>query len=173
MRHTSRNDAYKEKKIKIKARPLYSLKYIQISFNNNLYNYNGLIFAELSEDIINNYMNVGIYIGLSVSNYYLNKPYRSDIEYLIVLIDIDKTVLSNDILSSVNEIGLPLIDNNKMHSIPYIKKINKKKIHTLNELKQILDNNENENIIQMNVHNSNKIKIITKNNVIEKIKMDM
>lgn len=172
MRCTSGNNDYKKKRITIRARPLFSLKYIPISFNNNLYEYKGLIFAELSEDIINNYINVGIYIGMSVADYYLTKPYRSEIEYLIILVDINKTTLNNNLLKSINELGLPLINNNKSYSIPYITKVNKKKVCTLDELKNIMESN-NDNIIKLDVHNSNKLKIVIKNNDIEEIKIDV
>jgi len=172
MRCTSGNNDYKKKKITLRARPLFSLKYIPISFNNNLYEYKGLIFAELSEDIINNYINVGIYIGMSVADYYLTKPYRSEIEYLIILVDINKTTLNNNLLKSINELELPLINNNKSYSIPYITKVNKKKVCTLDELKIIMESN-NDNIIKLDVHNSNKLKIVIKNNEIEEIKIDV
>ena len=171
MRCTSGNNDYKKKNIMVRARPLYSLKYIPISFNNNLYEYKGLIFAELSEDIINNYINVGIYIGTSVSDYYLTKPYRSEIAYLIVLIDINKIALNDKLLKCVNDLGLPLVNNNKSYSIPYVTKLNKKKLCTLDEFKNAIETNE-ESIIKLNVYNSNKLKIIIKNNGIEEIKID-
>lgn len=155
MRPSNNNpDDYKKKKIFVKARPLNSMKYIPITFNNKTYNYHGLIFGEISEDIINNYSNNGIFIVTSFSDFYLNTPYRNQNEYVVVLLDIDKSVIHNNILMKMNDIGLPLINKkDRTYIMPIISKINKKKITSLEDLRSILDKEE-EVKINLNINNN-------------------
>jgi hypothetical protein len=170
MRLMVKKNDYKEKKINILARPLHSMKYIPLSFNRNIYELDGFIFAELSEDIINNYLNMGIIIGTSVSEYYIEKPYRSETEMILVLIDINKSNLSDDILDNINNFHLPLINiNEKKYSIPYISKINKKKIMNIESLIKFVEEKENFTI-NLNVKNAKNIKLVIKNKRINEIK---
>ncbi len=169
MRCTNNINDYKEKKIKLRARPIYSMRYIPITFNSDVYNYKGFIFTELSEDIINNYISNGIQIGNSVADYYLKSPYRSNTEFVIILFDIDKTQITKTILKQVNKLGLPLKHiNAKIYSVPYIFRLNNKKVISLNELTKYLESNIN-NIITFNVYQSNKIRLTIKNNDIYKL----
>lgn len=177
MRFSKTTNEHKPKKIMIRARPLHSLKYIPITFNNNVFDYNGFIFVELSEDILNIYMDTGIFVGQSIMEYYLEKPYRSDTEYVIALIDIQRKSLNKELLSNITKAGLPLkFIQNKSYSIPYISKLNNKKIKTLAEFKDILlqtpdmdPNIDGTNTIILKVHRSNNIKITIKNQIINEI----
>ena len=129
---------YKEKKIIIFSRPLHSMRYISLTFNNDIVNIEGFIFVELSEDIINNYMNMGIYIGKSFAEYYLINPYRNNNESVIILLDIDKTNIDNNIKNVINEAGFPLIHiSERLYGMAMISKVNKKKINTISEFKEI------------------------------------
>ena len=169
MRCTNNINDYKEKKIYIRARPINSMRYIPITFNSDIYNYKGFMFTELSEDIIHNYIGNGILIGNSVADYYLKSPYRSNPEFVIVLLNVDKNQVNKTILKKVNKLGLPLKHiNNKTYSIPYVFRVNNKKISSLCELKSCLESNDN-NIINFNVHESNKIRLTIKNNDISKL----
>jgi hypothetical protein len=172
MRMSQTKKEHKLKKIIIRARPLNSLKYIPITFNNYAYNYKGLIFVELSEDIINDYLESGIFVGQSVGKYYLDKPYRSDSSYVIALIDIKKKQLNNELVNSINRIGLPLINTKaKFYSIPYVSKLNNKKVNTLAEFEKVMETNS-EITIKMHVNESHNIKIIIKNRDVCEIKTD-
>lgn len=157
---------YKEKTILIKARPLHSMKYIQNVFNGKTFTYNGLVFGEISEDIINNYIKVGIYIGNSLQEYYLKNPYRNEDERVVVLLDINRKQMKGEITNAIDHLKLPLINTiNKNYSIPIVSKVNKKKITSLNDMIDILKKQSN-GVIYLAAYKMNEIKAIIKNNVI-------
>jgi len=169
----NRSKDYKQKTITIKSRTLNSLKYIPISFNHNMFDCYGLIFTELSEDIINNYLDMGILIADSIGKYYLEKPYRSDIEHIIVLIDIHKNRLPENIVNDINKIGLPLkLIKNKNYIIPYVSELNNQKIKTLDELKAALNMENKEFVLKLIMKQSSNIKVVIKNQNIHEIKTD-
>lgn len=164
---------YDEKKIFILSRPLNSMRFIPISFNNNIITIDGFTFIELSEDIINTYMNMGVYIGKSFAEYYIINPYRNDNEYIIILLDVDKSSVDKTILEHINEFGLPLINlRNNEYSMATITRVNKKKILNLDELKNILSSTNNITF-QMSIDNSKKIKLMITNNKINTLKLDI
>ncbi|QKF93774.1 peptidase S1 Pa clan [Fadolivirus algeromassiliense] len=177
MRSTQKDpNDYTERNIFIYARPLASLRYIPISFNNNLITIGGFTFIELSEDIINNYINIGVNIGISFSEYYLKNPYRNDNEYIVVLLDIDKTMINNTLLENTNEFGFPLINiNGKIYSMATISKINKRKLQNINEFKKLLDSQSDLNI-QLSVNMLNKVnnfKMTIVDHKINSLKLDV
>lgn len=149
------------------------MKYIPITFNGKVVEYNGLKLIEISEDIIENHDNIGFRIGLSLMEYYLKKPYRNESESIIVLIDINKSMMNKNNLEKINEIGLPLINiDNRDYIMPVLTKVNKKKITALDDLKMIIDSNVN-NTLQFKIQNSSKkVKFIIKGNDIETIKFN-
>jgi hypothetical protein len=148
------------------------MKYIPISGNPKILSISGFIFAELSEDIINDYINVGIYIGLSVSEYYLRNPYRNDNKKVIVLIGINKQELKKQDIKEVNKLGLPLINTSgNYYSIPVVHKINNKNIPTLEHMEKLLVELD-ELAIRLKIHNSNGIRLTFKNKIIQLIKLD-
>ena len=160
------NNDYKEKKILIKARPLQSMKYIKTIFSGKTFTYNGLVFGEISEDIINNYIKVGIYIGLSLQDYYLVNPYRNDDERVVVLLDINRKLLSDQLIKVIDKLQLPLINTvNKNYSVPIVSRINKKKIVSLDDMVSILGKQLN-STIHLTIHKSNEIKGIVKNGLL-------
>ena len=96
---------YKEKDILVKAKPLDLMKYIPIEFNKKVYEFAHMKFIELSEDIINHYLNLGIMTGLSVGEEYIDCPYRNTESFVVILIDIDKSTLPTKLRKIVNNIG--------------------------------------------------------------------
>lgn len=152
---------YKEQKLLIRARPLNSIKYIPLMSTNNIFTYNGLVFGIINENIIKEYNNVGINIGYSLREYYINNPYRNEQLDVIVLLDINKNGLDKKIIEKIDSIGLPVHHiSEKEYAIPVIKKINKHKITSLEKLKEIL-------VLQL----KNTI-YITMNNINIKIQMN-
>lgn len=162
---------YTKKKLQLKARPLNTMKYVPITSNPEILEISGFIFGELSEDLINDYIRMGIYIGLSVGEHYLTKPYRNDNESVIILIGINKKVLSHSELKIVNRLGLPLVkESNNYYNIPVINRINKKKVNTIEQMKMLIFD-PTEKIIQLKIHNNNGIRITVQNQKIIKIKI--
>ena len=104
-----KSNDYRIKKINIKSRPLNTMKYIPITFNGKKLEYCGLIFYELSEDIMDIYRNMGIDLGLYLSKYYLTDQYRNENENVIVLLDINRNKIDDKNLIIINKIGIPLI----------------------------------------------------------------
>ncbi|ARF11751.1 hypothetical protein Klosneuvirus_2_187 [Klosneuvirus KNV1] len=160
-----KNNDYKEKSIVLRARPLNSLKYIPLISKNNIFEYHGLVFGEISENIINDYIDVGIHLGYSLKDYYINKPYRNDQIQIVVLLDIDKNI-HKYLIDKINLNGLPLLHiKDKEYGIPIIKKINKHKITSLEKMKNILSK-QPKNIIYLDIDDIKKIKIQIENNQI-------
>lgn len=172
-----KND-YIEKKIKIKSRPLWTMKNIMIRHNNKFVNCNGIIFTELSEDIIEFYNNHNMIIDGYGRYIYTNKPYQDNGKKIIIAINLKKSELPMDFLKSANKIGFPLIKNyDNKYYFPILDKINRKKNFNLNDLNKIkksakykllfkLDNNfdnneDNEKNLQIAKNNNNlSIKIL-------------
>lgn len=166
-------DDYTEKKIIINARPLQSMKYIPVSFSNKMLTIDGFTFIELSEDIINTYMNMSIYIGKSFTDHYIINPYRNDAESIMVLLDIDKNNINKEILTIANDLGLPLVNlHEKNYGMAMITRINKKKPINLDEFKKLLMGTNNI-AMQLTVNNFIKIKLIITDNKITTLKLDV
>lgn len=157
---------YTEKKISIRARPLNSMKYIPLVSYNNIFKYNGCVFGEINENIINEYLKIGINIGYSLKDYYINNPYRNDNIHVVVLLDIEKSSITDTLNDKLDSLGLPLLYiKDKEYSIPIIKKINKHKVTSLEKLKSILLKQER-NIIYLDNGEIKTIKIhINKNKI--------
>ena len=155
---------YKEKSISLCARPLNSLKYIPLTSNNRILTYNGLVFGEINENIINEYIDVGIHLGYSLKEYYINNPYRNGPIHIVVLLDIDKNNLKKNISDKINTYGLPLLHiKEKEYGIPIVKKINKHKITSLDKMKSILDK-QSKNTIYLNIDDIKNIKFQIEDN---------
>ena len=159
------NTEYKEKNITIESRSLNSMKYIPIEFNKKIFEFANMKFIELSEDIINHYLNLGINTGLSVADKYIDNPYRHTENFIVILTDIDKTKLVSRLRKTVTNIGLPLVPiKNKQYSFTIIKKINSNKITCLDDfVKYTNQEGHNEIIIDAIIDSFGKIVIHVKN----------
>lgn len=159
---------FDKKNIKIRSRPIRTTKYIPIVHNNNYLELNGLIFVELNEELIEMNINNGIILKGLYINFYHNNPYRNNNkEKVLVLIDIMRNKLNDNILEMCDNYCLPLINTNENEYIlPVIKQINKKKkVLNLMEMYKILHQNV-ENTIYLHVGDKQpllKIKIVNKN----------
>jgi hypothetical protein len=157
-----KGDDYKEKTMMVRARPLHSMKYIQNAFNGKTFAYNGLIFGEISEDIINNYIKVGIYIGKSLQDNYLVNPYRNNDERVVVLLDVNRKQIREELNDIVDRLKLPLVNiSDKNYSIPIVSKLNKRRITSLDDMINILKKQFN-GIMYLSVYRSNEIKVVIK-----------
>jgi hypothetical protein len=140
--------SYDEKNININARPCWTAKYLPDVFNGNYSNYNGMIFIELSEELIDDYNNHNIMlVGSSQDNYELF-PYRNGNDRVIVLIDILRKDITDEETEAFDKLKLPLINiKGNMYNILVIKKINGKKVSNINTLKKLFKNSNKNNIL--------------------------
>lgn len=161
---------YNEKDIIIQARSLDSIKYIPMEFNNKVYEFSHMIFIELSEDIINYYVDLGIFTGQSVKDKYIDTPYHNSESKIIIMININKTQLLPKIKKIVTDIGLPIVPiKNKQCSFTIVKKINGNVIDNLEDLIKYINNDST--VINMNIDGYGKLNINIKDqNIISIIK---
>ncbi len=128
------------KDLKIKARPLNTLRYVHILEENKYVEYAGITFVELSEELLDLYKNMGIRLSGSILKYYVRTPFRNSNAKVIVMLDVDRTKLSDKILAKFDEIGLPLINvNAQQYYVPQLTKINNKKILDMSMLNDVLN----------------------------------
>lgn len=156
---------YIEKDISVDARSLNSMKYIPIESNKKIYEFSHMTFMELSEDIINYYIDLGILTGKSISDKYISTPYRNIESFIVILIHIDKTHLTSKIKKNVIDIGLPLVPiKNNQYSFTVISKINNTTINSLKDIIALTNCNISDVVINATVHDYGKLNIIIKNN---------
>lgn len=160
LRERNVND-YREKILNVKARPISSLKYIPVSFNNFTLNHKGFVFMEVSEDLIDKCRKNGIDICKSIFNQYCLKPYRNEKKHIIVLIDIERDKINEYCLEQIDKIGLPFVNNNnnEEYDLAVVRKFNKRKVNTLESLKTLIKK-EIEFTIYMGIRDKIKIKFI-------------
>jgi len=160
---------YKEKDIILDARTLNSLKYIPIESNKKIYEFANMKFIELSEDIINYYIDSEIITCKSIGDKYIDTPYRNANNYVVIMFDIDKTQLYLEIKETVTDIGLPITPiKDKQFSFTVIKKINN---NIINSIEDVIRNTSNidDVIINAKIHDYGKLNIVVRNNNITNI----
>ncbi len=131
------NEEVDEKLLKIKARPVWTMKNIMINSNNRYYDLRGFIFTEISEDIIEFYRNHNILLSGKIAENYLQNPYVNSSSRLVALVNIDKKQFSKFDLDRLFTFGIPLIKIEKTtneYCLPILENINKKKIINLDSL---------------------------------------
>lgn len=156
---------YKEKDIIIDARSLNSTKYIPIEFNRKTYEFANMTFIELSEDIINHYIDLGIFTGKSINDKYIDTPYRNtENNFVVVMINIDKSKLSSKLKKTVAQIGLPLVPiQNRQYSFTIIKKINGNNVSCIEDLIKNSGNNTTDVIMNASIESYGKLNMTIKN----------
>ncbi len=127
------------KRIKIKARPIKTAKYLPILYDKKYIDYNGLIFIELSEELIELYVNNGYYFDKVVDEYMDKRPYRNSDEKIVVLIDIIRKKISKKDLLLFDKLNIPFeCSTEQNYNIYKLTKINKNKVTCLESIKDIL-----------------------------------
>jgi hypothetical protein len=130
-------DDYDEKKITINSRPLYTMKYVQLLNYNCTYSFAGFIFTELTESIIEEYATKNIIVKNVIDKYLHKYPYRDKDVSVVVVIKTDPCIF--DTASDYKDF-FPLKHNfENQYSIGILKKVNKKKITNLNNVKEYID----------------------------------
>ena len=157
---------YEPKDIKLKARPVKTMRYIPVVSDKKYVEHCGLIFTEITEELLELYRNNGINISGPFLNNYIKNPYRNGNESIIIVLDINRNNIPDKILNKFDDIGLPLVQvsveakSNKTYNMLQLLKINKKKIINLEILKETLNNSE-KNIMRFRLNYGKRIKLIT------------
>jgi len=132
-----RNNVFK--KIKLKARPISTAKYIPIEYDNKYYEYNGIVFMEASEELIEMYDDVEL--NKLIKKYYVTQPYRNGNKRIVLLVNILGKYIDRykDIVTN----------NTKLRNIYILTKINKNKVNTLGDIPRIV-NKQRKNTLYLN-----------------------
>jgi hypothetical protein len=174
----SNKEKIKNKKIKVKSRPIWTMKYIKIKSNTKFCNLNGLIFIEMNEEFIEICRNNEIILDNSIMKYLINEPYRDNNKTIVILVDIIRDDIVEDDIQLYNSLGLPFIrskencyeikaDNTK-YRMAIAKKINGKNITNLSVLCEEHGKINKTEILKLEIGNSKNIGITFKNNRIKK-----
>lgn len=140
-------EEYKKRNIKIYFEPYETFKYIPLKANYEVIDYNGFQFMELSEEIFDQLINLGIDPYPSVKEY-IKKQFRNKHHYIVILVGVHDVEYTKN---SSKKIQLPFIlQENAMYNgdklLSYVFKLNKKKILSLNDMKKELYLNRTNNI---------------------------
>jgi hypothetical protein len=132
------NETCKESTVNINPLQVIDASNINIYTSDKFLIWNNLVFTELSEELLIDYNNKGIsIIGTSCTKF---KNYTGK---TIVLIDIIYKDLDDDIKKIYDSYGLPLVnENGRNYYLPYVSKINNKKIDSLETMEKVLQTNE-------------------------------
>lgn len=129
--HVERNDNYTETIKNVNPVILQDYIKIDLEYSDSIIRYNGLVIAEMSEQLLKYYTDKGIRIGGYIDEFY-NDCYGMD--KIIVIVNIDNQNASNKFYDIYKRIGLPLVKGIDEYYIPVITKINKNKISNINDL---------------------------------------
>ncbi|AYV77297.1 MAG: hypothetical protein Barrevirus30_2 [Barrevirus sp.] len=166
---------YKEKDIIVTLKSLDSMKYVPIKFNEKTYEFGQMTFIELTEDLINDFSDQGFYVFNSVKDKYIDNPYRSTENFIVILLNINKEGLSYPVKKMINNIGLPLVPNRtgSQYSLTIVKKINGHPVNCLNDLIKYSYNTLPNSEISINVSiesdSYGKLTINVKDNIMSNI----
>lgn len=137
---------YKRFRIKLKARPVSTTCYLREIFDGRYLEIAGLIFIELSEDMLDFFEDLGYHLIGSVQKYRQLTPYRNRNRRVVVWIDIIHDKFSEDQLRLLQDKDLPLRNVfNQDYNLPIITKIDtkleNKQITNLDQLQILLTEN--------------------------------
>jgi len=159
-------DDYDEKQLNINARPMKTMKYIQISnffdyehMNNQknkkyYFEFAGFIFAELTESIINEYRKKNIILRNVIDKYMNQYKYRDKDISIIVIIHADSNIF--DTASDYKDFFPLKYNSGNEHDIGILTKVNKKQITRLSDIKEYIDK---QSLTKMNFEFNSEFKI--------------
>lgn len=142
-----------DKLINIRSRPVNTAKYLQFR-NKTLkkYIFSGLIFTELNEHMVIQHGET--LVGKSF-DYFYETPFRNKPKKIVVIHSLTKNAPKH-----FKTLGLPVIKpTNKTNIIPIVSTINNKKVHSLHELAELLNNNSAKHVIKLTLTNTQHIKL--------------
>jgi len=175
MRNNPKLNDYEEIKVPVKAISYNQARKIDLNHNDKFVECNGLIFTEISENIIEFYRNHNIHLIGKLLKHFANDSYGPNEHHKkIVLINILNNKFSKENMKEINKFGLPLIKKRNSKNEYYmciLDTVNGKKVTNLSNLTNRLSNNKNilkflidKNIdLSINISNTNlSIKYIVK-----------
>lgn len=129
-------NTYKTIVCNLEGQPFGNVYSINISASNNYLYWEGLIFTELSEELIINMNTSGIQL---VGKYFeKNKIINSNMSKIIVLVDIDYRLVNNELTNTFKQLGLPYVKYKNGYTLFILEKIGQKKITSLNDLELVI-----------------------------------
>jgi hypothetical protein len=162
-------------KIPITLRPINSTTYLPDIFNGKYYEIQGLIFVELSEDLIDYLEDININLIGVVEKYRKYSPYRNHNQKAIALIDINKNHMTKAEYELVTKHGLPYRRVlRRDFNIAIVTRIGTKKISTLDIMRETFEKicaEENKCNIYVVLSEFIKMNIVLENKQIEAIKL--
>ncbi|CAH6421423.1 Hypothetical protein KVN_LOCUS258 [uncultured virus] len=162
--YRSNNNNYEYKEIKLKNRPVSTARFIPISLNNKIVEYNGLIFMEVSEELINICEVNDIHLSGDLLFKLINQPFRNNYQNLVVLVDIVESKFDPEILKEFKKCNLSLINSSFKHpNLCILSKINKKIVTDIHKTEKILKNS-NRSIMYLNFDKKKKMRIVFEDN---------
>ena len=161
------DDDYDNKKINVIARPIQTMKYLQISnYSDHIYadiddkkkmyyyEFAGFTFVELTESLINDYKNKNIILRNIIENYLTLNKYRDKDISVVVAISANPSMF--DTASDYKDF-FPLKHNyGNEFDIGILKKINEKPINKLYDIKTYINK---QSLTKMNFEFNNEFKI--------------
>ena len=121
----------------LEGQPFGNVYSVNISASNNYLYWQGLIFTELSEELIINMNTFGIQL---VGKYFEKiKIINPNMSKIIVLVDIDYRLLSNELTNTFKYLGLPYVKYKNGYTLFILEKIGQKKITSLNDLELVIN----------------------------------
>jgi hypothetical protein len=151
-RLNSKGNDHEKKIITINTRPISTMRYIPIKSDNIFYKFKGLVFVEITEELIETYSKNNINFVNPILDIVLSSSYRNNNEKLIMIISTDRSNLDVDYLTSYDEIGFPFKNKQKnYYNIYILDKINNKKVKNIHNINKYF--NKIKNIIYLHIDN--------------------
>jgi hypothetical protein len=154
---------YQKKITEIVPNKIDKILSIDMTQSKNHIIYNGLIFVELSEELLKYYNNTGIdFVGTCQEKY--DKCYTGLTEKIIVLVDVEYGIVSKQTSEVYKQLGLPLVNcEGSKYYLPILSKYNNKKIKNILALEEMIKESprttKNESNIHLTMSDKRKYKI--------------
>lgn len=151
-RDVKKNDDYQKIDVAVTPHFINTKIKIPISSKIDYCMWSGLIFIQLTEEILKYYHNLGTSLYTSLIEHHFNNPFDDNEKKIIVMIDMDKTHMSPKIQDLFSKYNLP-ISQPKMNifDVPVVTKCDGKNVKNLADL-----------IDKLNMGKTHRISMVTK-----------
>jgi hypothetical protein len=134
-RDVKKNDDYQKMDVIISSHLINTKIKIPISSKIEYFIWSGLIFVELTENILKYYHDSGISLYTSLIEHHFNNPFDDINKKIIVMIDADKTYMSPKIQELFIKHKLPILHSNTdIYDVPIVTKCDGKNVKNLADL---------------------------------------
>jgi hypothetical protein len=135
-REDSKSKEYKRKELQVEMFNVVQNKIIPTSFSNDYFQINGLLFCEISENIIRCYANNGFILGGNIIDAFKKKRYTQSKKRIVGLVNMDKNILGRKCYKTFQKLGIPLHKNGKQYFLPIVKSVNTRIVKNLDGMAQ-------------------------------------